>query len=62
MTCCCSLAGTIACMTCPNRMPYGYNMIPWPQYTPYYHPISEPIDYDLLAKKITDLLKEKKEG
>jgi hypothetical protein len=49
-------------MTCPNRMPYGYNMIPWPQYTPYYHPISEPIDYDLLAKKITDLLKEKKEG
>lgn len=60
-SCCCSLAGTRACLTCPNNGGMAYQ---WPQYPyPYNNPRTVPcepvpiIDYDKLAEKIAEKLK-----
>lgn len=73
MTCWCSIdASTKTCMLCSNNNLRQYRPPPYPApYYPYYPygvpyqpvhnpPEQYPVDYDKLAKKIADLLKEKK--
>lgn len=74
--CCCSLAGTQACLYCRNRGFYPYQppgLYPYqppPQfpYYPYGGPIGapivkqEPIGYDEIAKRLKDLMDKSAKG
>lgn len=63
MNCCCSMAGTVACTTCPNRLVYVAPTWYWQQPNPNPLPtVPYPtIDMDELAKKVAELLKNKEE-
>lgn len=58
MVCCCSMAGTKACMQC-SRNPHGFT-VPI-TYQPYQitKVISEPVDYDKLSDMIATKIKQK---
>ena len=56
MVCCCTLAGTRACLSCSNS-PFSEMYLP-----KIHHPVAvEPIDYDKLAKKLVEFTDKDKE-
>ena len=50
--CCCSLAGTAACMHCPNN---PASTTAWPQYHPWVQTIEPgPYPHPIMIKRITE--------
>lgn len=57
-TCCCTLAGTAACATCPNN-PFRYDQICVPPVMPYWvSPRAEPLGVEELLARLEKLVDE----
>lgn len=62
--CCCSLAGTTACLRCANNTEQYLAVLPispTPGYAPSVPQRMAPADIEEIARRVAELLKEKKD-